>query len=81
MHGLTGALVGTTDTQTITGKTIDGDDNTLLNIPGASIAPGSIPDSALGPNINADKVNGVSIFVQSGTPTANAVGDIWVPIA
>ena len=33
VHGVTGELVGTTDTQTLTGKTIDGADNTFSNIP------------------------------------------------
>lgn len=28
-------------------------------------------------NINAGKLNGIKIFVQSGTPTASAVGDLW----
>lgn len=31
-HGATGAVVGTTNTQTLTNKTIDGDDNTLQDI-------------------------------------------------
>lgn len=64
----------------LTNKTIDGDQNTLVDIPGSAIKAGTIPDSALGPGINADKVSGVTIFVQSGTPTALAVGDIWIAI-
>lgn len=81
MHGTTGALVDTTSAQVLSGKTIDGDVNTLVDIPGTAIKPGTIPDSALGANINADTVAGIHLFVQSGTPTALAVGDIWVPIA
>ena len=33
VHGVTGAIVGTTDTQTLTHKTIDYNSNTLLNLP------------------------------------------------
>lgn len=32
-HGATGAIVGTTNSQVLTGKTIDGDDNTVKDLP------------------------------------------------
>ena len=35
-HGATGAVVGTTNSQTLTNKTIDGDVNTVLDLPGAT---------------------------------------------
>lgn len=38
----TGAVVGTTDTQTLTGKTINGPDNTLTNIANASLANSAV---------------------------------------
>lgn len=37
VHGVAGDVVGTTDAQTLTNKTIDGGDNTLSNIPQSAV--------------------------------------------
>jgi hypothetical protein len=41
-HGVSGDIVGTTDTQTLTGKTISGADNTLSNIGNSSLTNSAI---------------------------------------
>ena len=42
VHGLSGYIVGTTDSQTLTNKSIDGSDNTITNIPNSSLDNSSI---------------------------------------
>jgi hypothetical protein len=49
----TGTVVGTTDTQTLTNKTISGASNTLSSIGNASLTNSTISGVALGSNLNA----------------------------
>jgi hypothetical protein len=42
VHGVTGDVVGTSDTQTLTGKTISGSDNTLSNIGNSSLTNSAV---------------------------------------
>lgn len=44
-HGVSGDIVGTTDTQTLTNKTIDADANTITNIENADIKTGAAIDA------------------------------------
>lgn len=48
VHGISGSIVGTSDTQTLTNKTIDADLNTITNISNTSVKVGA--------GIDADKI-------------------------
>jgi hypothetical protein len=84
VHGATGAVVGTTNTQTLTNKTINLTDNVLSGTTAqfnAALSDNNFAtEAALGlkPTLSYEgsTVNR-NIFVQSASPTAINVGDIW----
>jgi hypothetical protein len=84
VHGATGAIVGTTNTQTLTNKTVNLTDNVLSGTTAqfnAALSDNNFAtEAALGlkPTLTYEgsTVNR-NIFVQAAQPTAINVGDIW----
>jgi len=67
VHGVTGALVGTTDTQTLTNKTINAANNTVSGITSAMITDGTIVNA----DINASAAIAYSKLALTGTITSS----------
>jgi len=70
VHGVTGAVVGTSDTQTLSGKSIDADANTITNIDNNDIKAGAAIDATkisngIVDNTEFDYLNGVTSAIQT----------------
>lgn len=82
VHGVTGAVAGVTAEQTLTGKTMSGNDNTFTDIDGATaLADGSVPNAKLGSDVDAATINGNVITVSATAPSSPTNGDIWIDIS
>jgi hypothetical protein len=75
-HGVAGALVGTTDAQTLTGKEISGVDNTLTDLPGAELDV--VPVDRFDGVVDAGTLNGNSWTASATAPVGPVNGDVWI---
>ena len=92
VHGITGDLVGRTSTQTLTNKTLDGDDNTFQNIPQTAVTDlttdlagkASLSGATFTGEVDvvsataAGSTSARQITISTSDPTGGADGDIWV---
>ncbi len=75
-HGVSGVIVGTTDTQALTNKTIDADSNTLSNIVDSSVkaAAGIARNKLEALTADLALISSVSGFITESATTATELG-------
>lgn len=78
-HGVAGSLVGTTDAQTLTGKTMSGADNTFEDLPGAALD--EVPTDRFAGDVDAATLNGHKWTASATAPVGPAELDVWIDIS
>jgi hypothetical protein len=79
VHGVEGTLVGATDEQTLSGKTMSGVDNTFSDIPAEALA--GVPTDRFEGDVDAQTLNGIKVTVSATPPDDPNEGDVWVDIS
>lgn len=92
VHSLGGSVVGTSDTQTLTNKTISGSSNTLSNVPQSAIsglsasldAKANLSGATFTGNVTvvsptaAGSIGARQITLSTADPSGGADGDVWI---